>query len=59
MFIHFAPLLLNSFYASTIFIEPFTLSDSVNTNLCLCSCLVKGVVRFRGWDECCASACFA
>jgi len=23
-----------------------------------CSRLVKGVARFRGWDECCASACF-
>jgi len=55
----FAPLLLISLYAPTVFTGPFTLSDSVNTNLCLPSCLVKGVAWFRGWDECCASVCFA
>ena len=59
MLICFASLLLISFCAPTIFIGPFTLSDSVNTNLCLCSRLVKGVARFRGWDECCVRACFA
>jgi len=48
MFIRFAPLLLNSLCAPTVFTRPFMFSDSVNTNLCLCSHFVKGVVQFRG-----------